>query len=171
MAGDNTDVRPPTADEKWRGGVIAGRGGGGGGVSGRDPVKQITLVLDAVFFLDGEFAGPNREKLFEQTVADAEAHMMVAKIARQARDNGLTPTQILAEIKKVTGPAPEHPMVSFGFRNPDATPEEFRRATLGQIAFHLANRHRFPQVANDDERTANMVMEWTEAVLPHFRKS
>jgi hypothetical protein len=27
MVGDNTDVRPPTPDEKWRGGGIAGGGG------------------------------------------------------------------------------------------------------------------------------------------------
>ncbi len=56
-----------------------------------------------------------------------------------------------------------------GFRNPDATPEEFRRAALEQIAFQLANRPRFPQVA-DDERTVYTIMGWTETVLPHFRK-
>jgi hypothetical protein len=167
MVGDNTDVRPPTPDEKWRGGAITGSGGGG--VSGRDPVKQITLVLDGVFFLDGEFVGPNREKLFEQTVSDAEAHMTVAKIARDAHNNGLTPALILGEIEKVTGPAPEHPMMNLGFRNPDATPEEFRQAALGQIAFQLANLRRLHQVAAD-ERTVYMVMGWTETVLPHFRK-
>jgi hypothetical protein len=95
--------------------------------------------------------------------------MVVAKIARDAHNNGLTPAQILGEIEKVTGPAPEHPIMNLGFRNPDATPEEFRRAALEQIAFQLADGRRFPQVAND-ERTVYMVMGWTETVLPHFRK-
>jgi len=30
-----------------------------------------------VFFLDGEFVGPNAERLFEQTVADAQAHLLI----------------------------------------------------------------------------------------------
>jgi hypothetical protein len=56
LVGDNTDVRPPSDDAKWRGGTIGGRGGGGG--SSREPIRQVTLVLDGVFFLDGEFVGP-----------------------------------------------------------------------------------------------------------------
>ena len=35
LVGDNRDVRPPTDDEKWRGGMIAG-GGSGGSSSRRD---------------------------------------------------------------------------------------------------------------------------------------
>ena len=170
MVGDNTDVRPPTPDEEWQGGVVAGIAGSGSvGVSSRDEVKQVTLVLDGVFFLGGEFVGPNRERLFEQTVADAEAHFLVARTARNDHNKGLTPGQILAEIERTTGPAPEHPTMNIGFRNPDATPEEFRRAALQQIAFQLANRRKFPQLT-DDERTVHMNMGWTETVLPHFRK-
>jgi hypothetical protein len=50
---DNTDVRLPAEDEKWRGGMVVG---GAGGSS--EPIQQVTLVLDAVFFLDGEFVRP-----------------------------------------------------------------------------------------------------------------
>jgi len=167
MVGDNTDVRPPAPEEKWRGGIMVGGSSGGG--PAREPIKQITLVLDGVFFLDGEFVGPNREKLFEQTVADAEAHMSVARIARDAHNNGTTSAQILAEIEKVTGPAPEHPpMMNLAFRNPDVTQDDFRRAALQQIAFQLANRRKFPQAGDDG--TVYMVMAWADTVLPNFRK-
>jgi hypothetical protein len=49
--------------------------------------------------------------------------------------------QVLGEIEKVTGPAPERRMPDLAFRNPNATLDEFRRAALE-----------------------------TETVLPHFRK-
>ena len=167
MAGDNTDVRPPAPDEKWRGGIIAGTGRGGG--NSRDPVRQVTLVLDGVFFLDGEFVGPNAERLFEQTVADAEAHLMVARIAREGHNKGWRPREILAEIERATGTAPEHPPINLVFRNPGASLEEFRRAALQTVAFQLAMRRRFPQ-APDEEQTVFMVMAWDGTVLPHFRK-
>jgi hypothetical protein len=167
MVGDNTDVRPPAPDEKWRG-MLAGTGRGG--VNSRDPVRQVTLVLDGVFFLDGEFVGPNAERLFEQTVADAEAHLIVARIAREGHNKGLHPGEILAEIERATGPAAEgHPM-NLAFRNPGASQEEFRRAALQTIAFQLAMRRRSPQ-APDEEQTVLMVMDWDQTVPPHFRKA
>jgi len=167
MVGDNTDVRPPAEEEKWRGGIISGSTRGGG--TGRDPVRQVTLVLDGVFFLDGEFVGPNAEKLFEQTVADAEAHLTVARIAREGHHKGLRPEEILAEIERVTGPAPERPPMNLAFRNPGASQEEFRGAALQAVAFQLAMRRRFPQ-AFDEEQTVFMVMDWNDSFVPHFRK-
>lgn len=62
---------------------------GGGGRSGRGSIRQVTLVLDGVFFLDDEFVGPDVEKMFEQTVADAEAHRIVARIAKDGHYRGL----------------------------------------------------------------------------------
>jgi hypothetical protein len=165
--GDNTDVRLPAPDEKWRGGVIAGTGRSGG--NSRDPIRQVTLVLDGVFFVDGEFVGPNAERLFEQTVADAEAHVTVARIARECHNHGLHPGEILAEIERATGPAPEHPPMNLAFRNPDASQEEFRKAALQVVAFQLAMYRRFRQ-APDEEQTVFMVMAWNDSVLPHFRK-
>jgi hypothetical protein len=165
--GDNTDVRPPAPDEKWRGGMIGGTGRGGG--NSRDPVRQVTLVLDGVFFLDGEFVGPNAERLFEQTVADAEAHLIVARITREGHNEGLRPGEILAQIERAAGPAPERAPMDLAFLNPGASQEEFRRAALQTIAFQLAMGRRFPE-APDEERTVFMVMGWNDTVLPHFRK-
>jgi hypothetical protein len=167
MVGDNTDVRPPAPDEKWRGGIIAGTGHGG--VNSRDPIRQVTLVLDGVFFLDGAFVGPNAERLFERTVADADAHVMVARIAREGRNKGLRAGEILAEIERATGPSPEGPRTNLAFRNPGASQEEFRRAALQTIAFQLAMRRRSPQ-APDEEQMVLAVMDWDNTVLPHFRK-
>jgi hypothetical protein len=167
MVGDNSDVRQPAEDEKWRGGVAGGGGRRGG--SSRESARQITLVLDGVFFLDGEFVGPNRKKLFELTVADAEAHRIVARIAQDGHNQGLPPREILAAIERATGPAPERPSIYSASRNPDATEAEFRRAALQQIAFQLASRRRFPQLV-DEEQTVLMVMGWNDVVLPRFRK-
>jgi hypothetical protein len=119
--------------------------------------------------LDGEFVGPNRERLFEQTVADAEAHLMVARIAREGHNKGLHPKEILAEIERATGPAPERPPMDLAFRNPGASQEEFRKAALQTVAFLLAMRRRFPQ-SPDEEQTVFMLMAWNDTVLPRFRK-
>jgi len=169
MVGDNTDVRPPASDEKWpSGGGRFNQSGRRRAVSGRDLAK-ITLVLDGVFFLDGEFVGPNREKLFEQTVAEIEAHTFVAKIAHKGRTDGLPPEQVLAEIEKTCGPAPENSsLIPPSVHNPDATPDELRWWALQRLARHVGMRRKFPQFT--DEGIVNMIMGWAEAVLPHFRK-
>jgi len=167
MVGDNTDVRPPADDEKWSGGMIAGGGGGGG--AGRDPIRQITLILDAVFFLDGEFVGPDGDKLFERLIAEADAHRLVARIAKDGHAKGLSPAEILAEIEKVTGAAPDRPPMPPGFRNPAATPEDLRGSALQNVAFRLGMRRRFPQIGGE-EQTVSAIMSWDDAVLPHFRK-
>jgi hypothetical protein len=167
MVGDNTDVRLPAEQEKWRGGILAG--GGHGSVTGRDPIRQVTLVLDGVFFLDGEFVGPNAEKLFERSVADAEAHLIVARIAKEGHNKGLPPRDILAEIEQATGPAPERPSMDLAFRNAGASQEDFRRAALQTLAFQLALRSRSRQTPNE-EQTVFMVLAWNDTVLPHLRK-
>jgi hypothetical protein len=168
MVGDNTDVRPPAEEEKWRGGIMSG--GGSGNATSRDPIKQVTLVLDGVFFLDGEFVGPNAERLFERTVADAEAHLIVARIAKEGHNKGLPPKNILAEIERATGPAPERPPMDLAFRNPGASQEDFRKAALQTLAFQLAGRRRFRQTPNE-EQTVFMVLTWNDTVLPHLRKT
>jgi hypothetical protein len=168
MVGDNTDVRLPSPEEKWpsKGGVVAiGRSGG---MDLRDPVKQITLTLDGIFFLDGEFVGPNREALYEETVAEAEAHTLVAKIAREGHNSGRAPSQILAEIEKTTGPAQEEYLAPPGARQNHAKPEEFRQWALQQLAEEFAQQREFPQYS--DENLVVRIMGWTETVLPHFRK-
>jgi len=164
MVGDNTDVRPPGPDEKFQGGGFGG--GGGGSSSGRGPVRQVTLVLDGVFFADGEFVGPNREGLWERTVSDAQAHIEVAKIARNGHDNGVPPDQTLAAVAQLTGPAPEHLPLPPGFRGTGASLEEYRQWALQKLAFQIAMSRRFPNYS--DEREVYMLMGWTETVLPQF---
>jgi hypothetical protein len=168
MVGDNTDVRPPAPGEKWpnRGGCFGG--GGGAGMSGGDAVERVTLSLDGVFFIDGEFVGPNREKLFEQTVAPAEACMLVARLAREGHNQGLSPDRILAQIETVTGPASEYPYPPPRVRHRDAPPEEYRQRALLQIAGQLARQRTLPQFT--DERIVHMIMGWAEAALPRFRR-
>ena len=168
MVGDNTDVRPPAHDEQWRGGMSGGRGGEGGGCI-RDPIRQVTLALDGVFFLDGEFVGPDGEKMFEETVAEAEAHWIVARIAKYGHSKGLSPAEILAQIEKITGVAPERPRMPHNFRNAAATDEDFRAAALQTIACELGMRRRFPQGRND-EQTINSIISW-DVILPNFRKA
>jgi hypothetical protein len=167
MAGDNTDVRPPAPDEEWRGGMMGATGRGGG--SRDELLRQVTLALDGVFFLDGEFVGPNIDRLFERTVAEAEAHRVVGRIARAGHEQGRSPAEIRAEIERVTGPAPDRPPMDLAFRNAGATLEDFRRAALQTVAYHLAMRRRFPQ-APDEEQTVLMVMAWSDTVVPNFRK-
>ena len=168
MVGNNTDVRPPAHDEQWRGGMSGGRGGGGG--SSREPIRQVTLALDGVFFLDGEFVGPDGEKMFEQTVADAEAHRIVAKIAKDGHYQGLPPAEILAQIERVTGAGPDHPPMPLNSRSSAATDEDFRAAALQTIAYQLGMRRRLPQTATD-EQAVFTIISWNDLVLPNFRKA
>ena len=162
MVGDNTDVRLPSPDEKWptgRGMVVGFRGGGG---SARDPLKSCTLVLD------GEFIGPNLENLFEKIVADADAHMLVATIARQGHNQGLPPTRILAEINKVTGPAPERPSMTVHVQNQATAAEELRQSALQNLAYEFATGRKSPGYS--DEQMVYMIMDWTTTLLPKFRR-
>lgn len=167
IVGDNTDVRLPEEDEKWRGGMVTGRGGGGR--SSPEPIRQVTLVLDGVFFVDGEFAGPDDGKMFERTAADAEAHRIVARIAREAYDRRLSAAEILAEIEKTTGVATDRPPMPAHFGNKDANREDFLKAALERIAFHLGMQRRFPQ-APTEEQTVVRILSWNDAPLANLRK-
>lgn len=89
LFGDNTDVRPPAADELWHGGFF---GSSGGSASDRsEAVEPVKLTLDGVFFVDGGFAGPNRLGSWEQTVSAALAYLACAALAREAREAGTSP--------------------------------------------------------------------------------
>jgi len=166
LVGDNTDVRPPADDEKWRAGII---GSGGGGGDSRDPIRQVTLVLDGVFFVDGEFVGPDDGKMFEQTVADAEAHRVLARIAQDGHHKGLSAAEILAEIEKTTGAAPGRPPLPPNLGNQAATREDFRTAALQAIAYQFGMRRKIPQGSND-EQVVFAIISWNDVVLPSFRK-
>ena len=178
MVGDNSDVRPPDQDE-----VASATGGGGGTARGAgrsrepDPPRRITLVLDGVFFDSGEFAGPNREKLFEETAAAADAYMAVARVAREGHNRGRSAAEIFSDIEKVTGPTPDRSelvMLNPAFQNPDATPEQFRVAALKQLALRFSRLRAMPQQVrqqgNNDDRIIYTTMAWTDLIVPNLRK-
>lgn len=161
--GDNSDVRPPGSEEVWSGGVVGA--GGGGGSRSRGPMQEVTLTLDGVFFTDGGFAGPNRNGLWEQIVSNAEAHVRLAKIAREGHDNGVAPEKILAEIETVTGPATDRPPVPRPPRDGSA-PEMYAESALQMLAWQIAMYRK----GQGDERTVYMLMAGGEVQLPNFRK-
>jgi hypothetical protein len=138
MVGDNTDVRLPAPEEMWpaAGGIRAGSSRTGGGAP-NDPVIQVTLVLDGVFFDDGEFVGPDRDGLFGRTVAEAEVYLEIARLARQLAGSGKEPAQVLDAIQDLTGPGFQAPP-TLRFRNPDATPADFRARALWSLANRFA---------------------------------
>jgi hypothetical protein len=74
------------------------------------------------------------------------------------------PKQILAEIEKVTGPAPDRAPIH-GLRMANAGIEEFRRMALERIAHLLAH-----VPASNDDRIVPMLMSWDETVLPRRRE-
>jgi hypothetical protein len=162
QVGDNSDVRPPAPDEIWMGGV---GGASGGRRRFRGPMKTVTLTLDGVFFDDGGFVGPNQKGLWEQIVFSAEAHLRLAKLAREGHDNGVAPRKILAGIENITGPATDFPPAPLPLRGA-WTPETCVEAALQRLAWQIGMTRKH----QGDERTVHMLMAWGETRLPHFRK-
>jgi len=161
MFGDNTDVRPPQPDELWRGGI-----GGGGSRTRRalGPLKSVTLILDGLFFVDGGFAGPDTLRTYDRVTADADAHIEVARLAREGHEQGLSPAEILARIEAVTGPdrgpAPLPP-TSAGQAG------DFLAYSLRSIASQIGTMR---QRGGDDARVIRLLMSWADTPLPNFRK-
>ena len=162
QVGDNSDVRPPSPDETWKGGVVSVRGGS---MRQQAPMKSVTFTLDGVFFADGGFAGPNRRGLWEQVVSRAEGSLRAAEAVRRGHDDGLTPQQIFSEIEKVLGPP--------GTRPPFPPPphsgwmlDDYRRFENESIAFQIARNRE----AIGDERTLHTLLDWALAPLPRFHR-
>ena len=166
IVGDNRDVRPPTADEKRRGGVIGGVGDSG--FSGLEVIRQVTLALDGIFFLDGEFVGPDTEKMFESTVAEAEAHRIVARIASDGHYKGLSAADILIEIEKTTGTAPERPPLPTQLQNRAAKTGDLLKAALQGIAYQL-DLQRASSTSN--EQVVLNILSWDELDRPQIRRN
>jgi hypothetical protein len=76
VIGDNTDVRPPADEEIWRGGFVMGFGGGG--VSEPRQAVRLTISITGAYFDNGDFAGTNRSRLFEQISAKAKTRSEIA---------------------------------------------------------------------------------------------
>jgi hypothetical protein len=157
MFGDNTDVRPPQPDELWKGGGI---GGGGGGQRSAGPLKSVTLSLDGVFFLDGGFVGPDTLRNFDRLTADIDAHLQVAKIARDGHNDGIALAAIFAQIEAITGPglSPPPPPTRGG--------EDFRQYSLQLLAFQISGMRSHL----GDDRVIYQLMSWTETAVPNLHK-
>jgi hypothetical protein len=97
--GDNTDVRGAAEDELWQGGFVSTSGG-----SRNDLDEPAKLTLDGVFFVDGGFAGPNRLGAWEHTVFAAEAHLVCAALAREAREKGTPPDVFFVQVQRLNWP-------------------------------------------------------------------
>jgi hypothetical protein len=123
--------------------MVAGRGGGGS--NSREVIRQVTLVLDGIFFRDGEFVGPDTGKMFEHTVADAEAHRIVTRIAKQGHYKGLSAADILAEIAETTGAAPERPPMPPHLHNQAAT-KDFLKAALQTYRVPVGHSAQVPPI-------------------------
>lgn len=150
MAGDNTDVREPEPDEVWKGGCISGLGGGGCAFA--LPIKSVTLILDGVFFLDGEFAGPNGSRLWEKVTKEAKSFTDVATIARAGRDRGIATAEILREIKELTGPTPKLPPI------------------LGKPMQERAYQIKLNRRSMGDDGTVDWVASRANTPLPDYRR-
>jgi hypothetical protein len=162
--GDNNDVWRPDSDVVWTG-VVSGICGGSGGKRNLGPIKKVTLILDGVFFDDGEFAGPNQSGLWEQIVLSAEAHMRLARIARQAHDGGSPPQEIFRQIEAVTGRLTDRPPLPQLPGGPRST-EMYRDSELQSVAWKVGMSRKH----EGDDRTIAMLLGWGDVPLAHFRK-
>ena len=160
VLGDNTDVRPPAADEIFRGGGISGSGGGTW-----DPVRPMDLCIsiDGAFFEDGGFIGRNRGKLFERTVASANAHKKMAQMA--ALTKGDNAAAILDAIEKESAALGKVPKI---YLKPDpSTPADLYEKVAFRRLADAVKRSRTPE---SDTRTVETIKSWLNVGLPAFRK-
>ena len=161
--GDNTDVRPPAADELWHGSFVSVRGGSGSHES--QPVK---LTLDGIFFVDGGFAGPNRLWSWERTVFAAEAHLNCAALAREARREGTPLAEFFVQVQALTGQKDEGwpPLAPPSLNSAAPDPEPIRKFELQVVGREvLAMRTRL-----GDDLAFAAVEAWADAPVPKFYK-
>ena len=73
-----------------------------GSGSGHDLDEPVKVMLDGVFFVDGGFAGPNRLGAWEHTVFAAEAHLVCAVLAREARQKTTSSDALFVQVQQLT---------------------------------------------------------------------
>lgn len=100
VAGDNSDVRLPAADEIYTGGFVQW----GSPPGNQHLLRSATLSIDSIFFTDGEFIGPDTEQLWERTQYKAELMKSIAAVAREGYQRGDPRHRIFAAIEEITGP-------------------------------------------------------------------
>ena len=163
MMGTNADVRPPDPSEYWKGGVF-------GFTNGRsryldEPLRSAMLTLDAVFFSNGECAGPDTKQLWEHIVSDAGVHQEVGMVAKEKLASGADASSVLAAVEEITGgansaPPPPPP--------PDGTadPEHFRQ----RARWHIGRWISMTRPQRSDEETVSALASWADAVVPNYRR-
>ncbi len=164
--GDNTDVRPPAADELWTGGFF----GSGSRPEVEEPVK---LTLDGVFFEDGGFAGPNRLGAWESIVFAAEAYLACSALAREAGAKGTPPAEFFLQVQNLTGqkddrmppPPPPPPLLESNTQASD--PEPIRKRETQTVGWAISKWLR-PQLG--DQAAMQRIASWADLPVPHFHK-
>jgi hypothetical protein len=162
--GDNTDVRPPVADELSRGGFLSIGAG-----SGSDYLDPLKLTLDGVFFVDGGFAGPNQLGSWEQTVSAAEAYLHCAALAREARSKGTPPDEFFVQVQAFTGqtdppnlPPPPPPSLQSEPRDPEPI-RNHERQMVGRRVLGMRK-------TSGDYATMARVEAWAALPVPKLHK-
>jgi hypothetical protein len=163
--GDNTDLRPPAADELSRGGGWFSVGVG----SGRERRKPSKLTLDGVFFVDGGFAGPNQLGSWEHTMSAAEAHLACAAMAREARGKGIPAAEFFVRVQAFTGstdetrmPIPPH----YRWGSTPVDPEAIRNYERQKMGRQVSAVRKY----SGDEEALARIEAWADAPVPRFHK-
>ena len=159
VIGDNSDVRPPSTEEIWRGGMVSGFGGG---YTEPRHVARLSICIEGAFFDNGEFVGTNRSRLFEQIVAKANAP---AKIAEMANQKGRSTSSILDDIQRTARKVKATDW-------PPLIPEANTPISVyGQMAFRdLAENVQNYRTSKGDARTLEIIRSWATIEVPVFRK-
>jgi hypothetical protein len=166
ILGDNTDVRPPRDEEVWRGGGI-GSGGGGSNSTDAYGLRSVVLVIDGVFFVDGEFIGPNQMHLWEDVYYEADVKLPASRIAAAGKARGLSTAEIMIDIDRYTGPLPDRGGLSPMASRESLDPEDFRRWHRGQLAKWFSHLRQQQQ----EDGVVKLLVSWLDAPPPKLRRS
>jgi hypothetical protein len=161
LLGDNTDVRPAQPDEVWK--ATFTLGGGNRLIRDLDELKSVTLILDGIFFADGEFAGPNQLQLFDTVVHEAEVYRDVARAVSRLVKSGNNADTIFTAVEKLTGPSRAAMPPRPGAQSP---PEAFREQARSFIASMISCLRK----QRSDSEAMSMLVDWADVDLPHYRR-
>ena len=122
-------------------------------------VKSVTLILDEVFFTDGEFVGSNEFGLWDSITSEAKFRIDLAGAALDGRARGISATEILDEI---VGPR----VFPSRTDSPPEGPEAIRVITQESIERQIQGQRSLV----GDERTLEALASQADKPLPDFRK-
>jgi hypothetical protein len=129
--------------------------------------RSVELVLDGVFFSDGEFLGPNQMHLWEDVYYDCEVKLEAARIAAQGKREARSAQEIVAEVNRFTGPPSDlrelPPMAS----GEPVNAEDFRKWHRGQLARQISSQTQY----QGDDGVVKMLLSWLETPSPKLRRA